>query len=489
MIKYFLISILASVVIACYEDKGNYDYREINEVRISGIDKQYKVGRWDTLAISTQVENSLVENSSLVYAWYLDHVKVATTKDLNYIVTEKPKTYNARFEVVDTTLDNVRFFQDFEVTVFSQYSEGIILLSEEEGNPYISFLNTIDNPTNEVTYDVFALENGKNLQGEALAIEQSDPYSYGGVLFVHTSKASHQLDPVLLKEIAVYNGNSCTEPNPDYNMTYCYFEGIVPEFGTAIGIDGRVYPKQARQDRFMAPSLKPIHVYGDEGQLVDYNLSPMALTSRNTVLVYDNLSGRFMYFSTSYSIPSFDENQYDVAQISETYIGLPWVGWGKNINGGTYGYSSLFYDANINKAALVRAHTYAGKMRGSDSLVILTEHHLAKNSKMVINSANNRLYYSDGANKIYMLNLSDPEFKFVSLDFNTDLPKDSKITMLKVSRDNLALYVGVESSRQEKHYGDVYKLDIKDGKILAYYKGMGGKPIDLIEKISVDYDV
>ena len=88
-----------------------------------------------------------------------------------------------------------------------------------------------------------------------------------------------------------------------------------------------------------------------------------------------------------------------------------------------------------------------------------------------------------------MLNLSDPEFKFVSLDFNTDLPKDSKITMLKVSRDNLALYVGVESSRQEKHYGDVYKLDIKDGKILAYYKGMGGKPIDLIEKISVDYDV
>ena len=205
MIKYFLISILASVVIACYEDKGNYDYREINEVRISGIDKQYKVGRWDTLAISTQVENSLVENSSLVYAWYLDHVKVATTKDLNYIVTEKPKTYNARFEVVDTTLDNVRFFQDFEVTVFSQYSEGIILLSEEEGNPYISFLNTIDNPTNEVTYDVFALENGKNLQGEALAIEQSDPYSYGGVLFVHTSETGPKglpFSPVLPAKIS-----------------------------------------------------------------------------------------------------------------------------------------------------------------------------------------------------------------------------------------------------------------------------------------------
>lgn len=67
MIKYFLISILASVVIACYEDKGNYDYREINEVRISGIDKQYKVGRWDTLAISTQVENSWLK----ILLWFM----------------------------------------------------------------------------------------------------------------------------------------------------------------------------------------------------------------------------------------------------------------------------------------------------------------------------------------------------------------------------------------------------------------------------------
>jgi len=102
--------------------------------------------------------------------------------------------------------------------------------------------------------------NKRELKGKALAIEQSDEYSYGGTVFVHTSASSHELDPVLFKEIALFDENSFTGPAQEYDMVYCRFEDAITEFGGAIGKDGIIYPKQARQNRYMASSLKPIHV-------------------------------------------------------------------------------------------------------------------------------------------------------------------------------------------------------------------------------------
>ncbi len=172
----------------------------------------------------------------------------------------------------------------------------------------------------------------RELKGKALAIEQSDEYSYGGTVFVHTSASSHELDPVLFKEIALFDENSFTGPAQEYDMVYCRFEDAITEFGGAIGKDGIIYPKQARQNRYMASSLKPIHVEGDAERSVDYRLSPMLFEYPE--FYFGGMiicRGRFMYFMNSYDIPSYDENQYDEVRISETYIGLPWLGWGKKI--------------------------------------------------------------------------------------------------------------------------------------------------------------
>ena len=88
-----------------------------------------------------------------------------------------------------------------------------------------------------------------------------------------------------------------------------------------------------------------------------------------------------------------------------------------------------------------------------------------------------------------MLNLSDPDFKFPSIPFECALPDNCRITMLKVSVDNLALFVGVETDRPEKYKGDVYKINAKDGTILEHYQRFGGTPVDMVEKKSVEYDV
>ena len=481
MLTLFLPFLMAS----CYEDKGNYDYYPINDVKISGIEKSYNINRWETLNITVSLENSLKKDAQMEYAWYLDGNKVADTKDLSYVISEKAKKYAARFEVTDTKNDNVRFFSDFEVYVHSQYSEGLMLLSECGDHPELAFYNTLNNPENKILNNLFELENKQALKGEGLRIEQPDLWAYGGVLFVHTTKGIHKLDPVLCKSLLEFSDASFSEKNMKFDMVYSTFEGFTPDFGVSLSTDGKIYPKLSRQDRFVPGSMKPIHVEGSD-ELMDYKLSPLALSSRDAALGYDEITGRFLFFMPSYDYPSYDENQYDVVRVSKTQIGLPWVYCGQNMDGNHF--VSVFYDKDTDKAMVVPAHSRDGGIRGKDSLVVLNNHYIDAKTKYAINSATNLLYYTDGGNKIYTINISDPEHSFMSMEFPVALPADSKITMLKVAKDNLDLFVGVETSRNEKYNGDLYRISANDGSIVETLKRIGGRPIDVLEKIAVEYE-
>ena len=97
---YAFFWMIVLLTVSCYEDKGNYDYHPINEVKISGIKEDpYEILRWDTLKIPVTLENSLNEKAKLIYAWYLDQKKIAETEDLCYVVSDKAKKYQARMEV------------------------------------------------------------------------------------------------------------------------------------------------------------------------------------------------------------------------------------------------------------------------------------------------------------------------------------------------------------------------------------------------------
>lgn len=73
-------------VVSCYEDKGNYDYKEINEISISGIQESYERMKWQDLRITPQLSFSLHENDSLTYCWEIDGRTVSTERNLDYSV-------------------------------------------------------------------------------------------------------------------------------------------------------------------------------------------------------------------------------------------------------------------------------------------------------------------------------------------------------------------------------------------------------------------
>ena len=60
LIRFCIVAILVSTGFqSCYKDKGNYDYHDINELTITGINSYYQLRQGDVLKISPTITGSL----------------------------------------------------------------------------------------------------------------------------------------------------------------------------------------------------------------------------------------------------------------------------------------------------------------------------------------------------------------------------------------------------------------------------------------------
>lgn len=140
---------------ACYDDEGNYDYKEINELKISGIDDQYSVILGGKLIIDPVIEmteGSSNDNSRFEYNWVvmLDNDKrdtVGRERKLDCILDLAPKTYELWLKVTDR-LTNVLWKKKTSVTIGTPYTRGILLIGEGPGgNAEVQMLSMIDKDT------------------------------------------------------------------------------------------------------------------------------------------------------------------------------------------------------------------------------------------------------------------------------------------------------------------------------------------------------
>ncbi|MGY0408704.1 MAG: PKD-like family lipoprotein, partial [Polaribacter sp.] len=74
-IQLLLILCISLYTVSCKQDEGNYDYKDINEIKISGLKEKYSVMSLDNFNIVPQVTNSLESknSASLSYKWQALH--------------------------------------------------------------------------------------------------------------------------------------------------------------------------------------------------------------------------------------------------------------------------------------------------------------------------------------------------------------------------------------------------------------------------------
>ena len=127
------IIVLITLFYSCAEDKGNYDYKAVNEVIVTGVTEDTSVMRGEVLNIHPVIGRSLqASEEGLEYSWSLAGKEIGTSRDLAYSVPETLNVgkYDCRYVVTDTK-NGMKYFVDFNVNVVSNFSWGYYFLCEE----------------------------------------------------------------------------------------------------------------------------------------------------------------------------------------------------------------------------------------------------------------------------------------------------------------------------------------------------------------------
>ena len=149
-INYFFFILIVSICVSCYEDKGNYDYIDIENIEIEKFVSVYKT-LGDTVKIEPKFNIDLPENASyLSYEWSIDGKKRPEDPNWNsrnffWIADEIISTFNLILKVTDERY-GISYMQQGYISISGEFDASFswMILSEQEGKTMLSFFKTVD---------------------------------------------------------------------------------------------------------------------------------------------------------------------------------------------------------------------------------------------------------------------------------------------------------------------------------------------------------
>lgn len=147
---YILMIGLAVGLISCYRDLGNYDYREINEVKVLALPDQVKYTGIDSLIVLPVLEYTQEPQGEYTYEWSVIRtgimlgadnkaIVIGQAKELRYFVELPAGKYIATLNVTDETTSLV-WKSNFNLTVSSPTYKGWMVLCDDHGKARLDMM-------------------------------------------------------------------------------------------------------------------------------------------------------------------------------------------------------------------------------------------------------------------------------------------------------------------------------------------------------------
>lgn len=266
-IYWMTVAVVVCCLSSCYEDKGNYDYKLMNDVTVNFTMEATEFVMGDVLKVEPQLAFSLGEETNkLAYSWSLNRRQISTDRNLNWMADEEGKYMDLRLTVTDTET-GVSYFYASSITVTSPYVNNawVVLSEKEDGTAMLTYLR----PTTKivpgengkedesvydcaVTKDVYGISNaGSSLGGEPISISQHFVSSWtedrpqdftswlwlvqqGGQGTIDVSGSTYKTEGTLPSMFIHGAYPQGFEPWRVYDMLY---------LSMAIGMDGKVYTR------------------------------------------------------------------------------------------------------------------------------------------------------------------------------------------------------------------------------------------------------
>lgn len=529
-------SIVALAFSSCYEDLGNYDYKDINEITVAGIESNYAVDLDDMLEITPVFEGTLYSDTTkFTYEWVIDGVSKAQTHDLNIQVDFGPGEIEARYTITDKE-SGVKAYTDFDIRVSSSTAGDLyMILSKYKGKAELSYLRLDKESNFAVNY--YEARNGVALGTTPQQLTMFDykststyvyPFSngYGRVIALVDNRAylfdKHDLEMDSTTNYLTgetYTGISSYPPAniEGYQTQYSKYSntmwrelvnGTQQESGACyeisggavygISVTGNYLAYTARYYNIKTPyndnvgTFSPFWFYDTSSDAPDSYPWVMGLDVGN-VMVFDETAGKFafIYYGSAYSTDIKSFEGYELMYGSDT-----------NNNDQSF---AVLRNGEVTRLVLIdresgtsyssSAYSAGGEVVTTGIITSETDFYTMKYSSYV--------YFVTG-NKIYCYNLLDAGDNIAPSEKNlvatlTDYGYDSDavIKSLCVSRSERTMLLGVSrygsdtEANDDEIKGDLVEISLDASTLKLTYKntytGVCGIPVDVEVKYQTHY--
>ncbi|MBK5721970.1 hypothetical protein JGH11_13905 [Dysgonomonas sp. Marseille-P4677] len=240
-LKYILCIALSMLCcLSCYEDKGNYDYVDINKVEIEGLEDKYTIGMEEAITIKPIHKSSIAGNEDhYKYEWICISLQIGTTIYRNYVVsTDKylenkwlklpGGSYTFYYKVTDTKTGIEWFSKNFTIEVLNEITKGFVILSDVDNKTRVDYISNFNDNLN-LKLDVLSKVNSKYPDfGQPISVAcYADPNSPK----MNATTEDGQYAVCILTTTGAYRlhpGNFTYDPL--YNLSYNYIGSAPSDF-------------------------------------------------------------------------------------------------------------------------------------------------------------------------------------------------------------------------------------------------------------------
>lgn len=460
----YILGGLVLLITACARDKGNYDYMELPDPVIEGLDTSYTVITGDSLTITPKITLASGKSDYSCH-WKINVPEKAMSldydsKELRIVFGLSSGRYAAELAVVDNT-NGMKYFYEFNINCQTEFTRGAVVLTTSGGRAEITFIK----PDGAIRADIYQAINQEELQGEAMQLVPVQNQFYLNRLssyWITYTNGGVLVNADNLQRIRTLKENFFDPPatvRPDYFTN-------TPFGVTTAVINGKLYLGATETAPFW-----PYYGFYGVPLAGSYKLHPQVVHN-----VYESPhSAYYLGFDA-------DKKQF-VRFMKQSYYGSDFSVMDTAFNPKDLKMDLLYMDrfGDNNLYAFCDSAGKKIELKFSVQLNDSTQR-FYPSSKRVFPGANLvaagtlwrsspiGVFFFSSNDKIYRYNPLNQEVKLLDAGFG-----GKKVTMLKVQRNGNLLVAGVE--------GSIYYLDIstgKTGQLIQQYNGIPGTPKDVI---------
>lgn len=302
-IKILLVAVLPFILGKCYEDKGSYDYKQMSDPQVSGLEYTYYVGLGETIKINPTVTYPGGNKPVVSYEWNVNGQIISTDSVL--LIEQYAGSVGSvlcSFNVVNE-VEGVKYMTPFQLKVTPTYGTGWLILANRDGKSELScirFKNETEDGETKVVYEefpnVYEENTGESLGQEPLKMVEHWCFDYtrmGQILVINKKSDCVELDGSSLSKVVTVKQEFIDEKYPkDFKVTDALY---VFDNSYLVTENGHVYSRKNEDvQNFQTGrySQEPVYV---QDSLSVTRVVPSLFQSTYHVLMYDGYNRRFLW--------------------------------------------------------------------------------------------------------------------------------------------------------------------------------------------------